>query len=343
MAVTERPVLLVLRALGLGDFLTAVPAYRALAAAFPEHRRLLAAPRSLAPLVPLAGGLDGLVAAAPLGLLEEVPDRVDVAVNLHGRGPESHRVLLATAPRRLLAFAHAGVPESKEGPEWREHEHEVQRWCGLLEAHGIPADPGALDLCPPPPVSLEPGYTLIHPGAGSGARRWPLARWAEVAVSERARGKRVLVTGGPGEERLAASLVARAELGTRSGRVGIDAAALAALVQGAGLVLCTDTGVGHLATALRRPSVLLFGPMSPALWGPPPDRPWHRVLWTGRVGDPHAETPDPGLLEIGVADVLAEIDSLRSGVLAPSLAARVRRTRATPPGPVIARRRGLAW
>lgn len=85
---------------------------------------------------------------------------------------------------------------------------------------------------------------------------------------------------------------------------------LAALVAAAGRVVCADTGVAHLATALRRPSVVLFGPVAPALWGPPPDRPRHVALWAGRSGDPHAMRVDAGLLEIGVADVLAALRRL---------------------------------
>jgi uncharacterized protein YjbJ (UPF0337 family) len=54
--------------------------------------------------------------------------------------------------------------------------------------------------------------------------------------------------------------------------------------------------------------VVLFGPTPPAEWGPPPDRPWHRVLWAGGTGDPYAPEPDPGLLAISPAAVL---DALR--------------------------------
>jgi uncharacterized protein YjbJ (UPF0337 family) len=50
--------------------------------------------------------------------------------------------------------------------------------------------------------------------------------------------------------------------------------------------------------------VILFGPTPPALWGPPPDRTRHVALWAGRHGDPHADAPDPGLLEITAEDVL---------------------------------------
>ena len=85
---------------------------------------------------------------------------------------------------------------------------------------------------------------------------------------------------------------------------------LAAIVGVAGRVVCADTGVAHLATALRRPSVVLFGPTAPAAWGPPPDRPWHRVLWAGVPGDGRAAVVHPGLLRITVSDVLTELDAL---------------------------------
>ena len=62
--------MVILRALGLGDLLTALPALRALAAAFPGHRRLLAAPPALAPLAVLSGAVHDIVPAAPLRRLD---------------------------------------------------------------------------------------------------------------------------------------------------------------------------------------------------------------------------------------------------------------------------------
>jgi ADP-heptose:LPS heptosyltransferase len=231
-------------------------------------------------------------------------------VNLHGRGPESHRLLLAARPRRLVAFAHPGVFEG--GPDWRAGEHEVARWCRLLEAAGIAADRDDLDIAPPPaPPAVPPGATIVHPGAASGARRWPAERWAAVARAERAAGRAVAVTGSRAERELAHEVAARAGLPAESVLAGrTDLSQLAATVAAAGRVVCGDTGVAHLATALRTPSVVLFGPTPPAEWGPPPARPWHRALWTGRRGDPHAAAPDPGLLEISVDDVLAALAAL---------------------------------
>ena len=306
------PLLVALRPLGLGDLLTAVPALRALAAAFPGHHRVLAAPAVLEPLALLSGAVDAVVDTAPLRLLPAPLRGADVAVDLHGRGPGSHRVLQASQPRRLVAFANPSVAGTETFPAWCEHEHEVVRWCRLLSESGIPADPGCLDLPPPAPAPLgTDGATVIHPGAAFPARRWPPPRWAAVARSEAAAGRRVVLTGGPAEDALAGAVAAQAGLPAEAVLAGhTDLAKLAAVVGGAGRVVCGDTGVAHLATALRTPSVVLFGPEPPSRWGPPPDRPWHRALWKGRRGDPHGRSPDPGLLEISVEDVLDALEDL---------------------------------
>jgi ADP-heptose:LPS heptosyltransferase len=155
------------------------------------------------------------------------------------------------------------------------------------------------------------GATLIHPGAASPSRRWPPERFAEVARFETARGRRVIVTGGPDEAELAGDVAARAGLpsgAVHAGQGGV--LTIARLVAAADRVVCGDTGIAHLATALRTPSVVLFGPTSPALWGPPPDRPWHRALWAGTSGDPHGRLPDPGLLALDVDQVTEALAGL---------------------------------
>lgn len=299
------------RTLGLGDLLTAVPALRALADAFPGHRRVLATPALLAPLAALTGAVDEVVDTAELAPVR-LP-RPDVAVNLHGRGPQSHRALLASRPARLLAFAHPDVPETRGAPRWRRGEHEVTRWCRLLEESGIAADPGRLDLTLPgvPAPAVATDATVVHPGASDRARCWPPHRWAAVARSERERGRAVVVTGSGVERPLAAAVAREAGLHPDAVLAGrTDLLQLAAVVAAAERVVCGDTGVAHLATALRTPSVVLFGPVSPAEWGPPPDRPWHVALWAGRRGDPHADQVDPGLLDIEVADVLDALQGL---------------------------------
>ena len=308
-SVRGRPTLLALRALGLGDLLTAVPALRGLAAAFPDHELVLATPPSLGPLAMLAGAADAIFPADGLEDVVGLPPTA-VAVNLHGRGPQSHRALLATRPSRLIAFRHPDVAESARGPAWRADEHEVSRWCRLVEAFGVPADGGSLDVPAPdrPIAERASGAVLLHPGAKDPARRWPPSRWGRLAARIRAGGRRVVVTGGRNETGLARSVAELGGLDAPSVLTDIDVLDLVAVVASAGLVVAGDTGVAHVATATRTPSVLLFGPTSPDRWGPPSDRAEHRVLWTGRRGDPHAAEPSVGLLEIRVDAVLAAVE-----------------------------------
>jgi ADP-heptose:LPS heptosyltransferase len=302
------PVLIVLRGLGLGDLLTAVPALRALRRRHPEHRLLLAAPAWLGGLLPLIGAVDELLDVSGTG---PIPlQRPDIAVNLHGKGPQSTTALLRTRPGRLLAHAHPDLPQIK-GPPWRPKVHEVARWCGMLDWFGIAADPADLALIPPP--SAAAGHVIVHPGAAFPARRWPPQRFAQVAAALHRSGLRVLITGNPAERSLAQTVASLSGLPDRRMLAGqTSTAELAGLVAAARLVICGDTGVAHLATAFGTPSVVLFGPMSPAIWGPPPGR-CHQALWSGRSGDPHNDVPDTGLLEIGVQQVLKAAATLLEG------------------------------
>jgi ADP-heptose:LPS heptosyltransferase len=125
-----------------------------------------------------------------------------------------------------------------------------------------------------------------------------------VARQLAAEGHHVVITGGPSESRLASQVQHAAGLPGDRLLLDLDLAGLATLVARARLVVCGDTGVAHLATAYGTRSVVLFGPTSPAHWGPPRCDA-HTVLWSGQVGNPHGGRPDPGLLRIGVEDVLS--------------------------------------
>jgi ADP-heptose:LPS heptosyltransferase len=284
-----RPVLLVLRALGIGDLATAVPALRALRRAFPDHELVLAAPAALTPLVAATDAVDRIFATpshvrAPIDDLDWTGHRPDLAVNLHGKGPQSHRALLATDPVRFIGYAQPAA-NWPEGPEWIDDEHEVDRWCRLLRWYGVPADRDDLALAAPAPAPRWADAVVVHPGASGPERRWPVPRFAAVARRLAADGHRVLVSGSPGEAAAAHQLAAAAGLPPSAVLAGrTDVGSLAALVAHARLVLCGDTGVAHLATAYGTRSVLLFGPVPPGLWGPPPGNGRHTVLWRGPRG-----------------------------------------------------------
>jgi ADP-heptose:LPS heptosyltransferase len=315
-------VILVLRALGVGDLATAVPALRGLRAGLPGRELVLAAPAWLAPLAELTGAVDRVLPTTGLADRPAWPGPPpEVAVNLHGRGPRSHRMLAAARPGRLLAHRNAEAGHLT-GPAWDDDEHEVRRWCRLLHWYGLPADPGDLALRRPPAAADPAGATVLHPGSKIPAKRWPAGRFAALARILTGRGHRVVLTGSTDERDLAARVAREAGLppeAVLAGRTGL--AELAALVAGARLVVSGDTGVAHLATGYGTPSVVLFGPVPPAHWGPPPDRPRHRVLgstprdgidrdWAGSGG----VGTHPTLAAVRVDEVVAAVDEAERAV-----------------------------
>ncbi len=306
--------IVVLRALKVGDFLTGVPAYRAIRRAYPSSYIQLAAPHGLAPLANLLGDtFDEVCDTHELEPLHPKLYDADVGIDLHGKGAASHRLLVEARARRLIAFRTSSTPESAGGAEHDDEEHEVARWCRLLQHAGIPADPYDLDVVAPPTTPLTQtarDATLIHPGASSRSRCWPTERWIQVVRSERETGRLVVITGGPDETQGAHAIARMTGVPAEcvfAGRTNL--LQLAELVGVAARVVCGDTGIAHLATAFRRPSVVLFGPTPPTHWGPP-ERPIHRVLWAGGRGDPHADVADAGLLSISAADVIEALREL---------------------------------
>lgn len=312
---------LVVRALGLGDALVSVPGLRGLRRRYPAARLVLAGPAAVSGWLRELGVVDAVLPAAGLAPLSPdllvravaasphvLTEPVDLAVNFHGNGPQSTAALHSLHPGRVLAFA---GPQYPDGPAWDLDEHDVDRWIRLVAEVGAPCRREDLVLGD---VGDARGRTVVvHPGAASGARRWPASRWARVVGDLVDAGREVVVTGGPGEGDLCAEVAAGGGRGARDLSGALDLPALADLVGRAALLLCGDTGVAHVATATRTPSVLLFGPSRPNQWGPVVDADRHAVLWpaaAGYRGDQHADAVDPVLASITVDDVLGAAHGL---------------------------------
>jgi ADP-heptose:LPS heptosyltransferase len=302
-------VVLVLQARGLGDLLTAVPALRALRRARPNDHVVLAAPHRLKPIVDLIASVDTMVPTHEFHALRWDAAQPELAINLHGPSAESIVTLTKTDPGRILTYRNAAFPDL-EGPEWQQDMHDVERWCHLLESDGIVADRRNLGLVPPVSTTSHRDCVVVHVGAGSPARRWPADRFAAVVRHLLVLGREVVLTGDETERDIALNVAARASLPTRRVLAGDqNLIELAATVAEAALVISGDTGVAHLATAFGTRTVQLFGPTPPRWAGPPPHLLGrHAVLWAGQVGDPYGDRPDPGLLRIGVTEVINAVD-----------------------------------
>lgn len=293
----------VFRALQLGDMLNAIPALRALRRALPAAEVTLIAlpwaeelarrfPQYIDRFVPFPGfprlpeqQFDPRAFAS--FLCASVEYGYDLALQLHGDGRTTN-IATALLGARLLA---GHVPaESEAIPrhhlEYADEGHETRRCLRLIEALGAPTDDGHLEF----PVFAEDRaalagvfdaaggpYAVVHPGASHPPRRWPVERFAEVAAFLAARGMRVVVTGGAAESGLAAELSERAALPVANLAGGTTLGALAALLAGATLVVSNDTGVAHLAAAVRARGVVVFQASDPARWAPL-DRDRQRVV-----------------------------------------------------------------
>ena len=241
----------------------------------------------------------------------------DVCVDMQGSVRSAVIGRMAGA-RRLV-----GPEEPREAPAgWLYHErvamgaaHVVEQGCELLGgAVGemlrpapveLPVDEFAEETCAEllgRTLGAEERFVLIAAGAGWGAKQWPAERYGAVAAALGRRGYRVLVNASLSED-----AIAEAVKDTSEGFAVVfpcDLPQLIALTRRASVVIAGDTGPLHLAAALERPVVALFGPTDPARNGPYGTR--SRVLRHGPERRDHRrlKEPEAGLLEITVDEVI---------------------------------------
>jgi heptosyltransferase-2 len=242
--------------------------------------------------------------SALLARLSGAPVRLGFAAE--GRGMLlSHRVARAapgrSTPRteeyRTLARA-AGLPVDDGGP----------RLAALPSERAAAA---ALLATVPPPAG---SYAVMAPGASYGpAKRWSADRFAAVARTWRETHGSFVFLVGAGEDADAARAVSAAGAGAvidLCGRTGL--AALVGLLDGAAAVVSNDSGVMHLAAALGRPTVAIFGSTSP-VWTAA-SAPWVRNLYAAYPCSPcFRRTCDIGygcLHAVGVAEVTRALEAV---------------------------------
>ena len=297
----------VLRALQLGDMLCAVPALRALRAAWPHSRiTLIALPRARELAARYSRIVDDFIefpgfpglperACDPrafAAFLADAQDRgFDLALQLHGDGRLTNAVAALLGARRCAGFFPRGgyCPDPLRFLPWEPREHEVLRPLRLLERLGVPGSGIELEF----PIDevdrdelarlatafrFRPAQVVcVHPGAQLASRRWPPERFARVADALAAEGHTVVLTGTAGEAAITCAVAGamRARAVDLTGRTSLGA--LAALIARARLLVCNDTGVSHVAAATRTPSVVVSCGADTARWSPlDPER--HRVL-----------------------------------------------------------------
>ncbi len=305
----------ILRALQLGDLLCSVPAFRAIRAAQPGAEISLVG-------LPWANefvhrfsqyfdrfiefpGFPGLPEREPEitqipGFLEQMQvERFDLAIQMQGSGRYTNTLVALFGAQRLAGFTLDGeyTPDKNLFIEYPSKTPEVLRHIRLTEHLGFASKGAALefpldadDLARGQAIltrfGLMPsGYICIHPGSRSADRRWPIERFAWVADRLAERGFSILLTGTEDESALTQTVAQMMTFPSFDLAGKTDLGTLAAIVNWSNLLVSNDTGISHLADALKRPSVVLFTGSDPDRWAPL-DQVTHRIIRKANLVDP---------------------------------------------------------
>ena len=198
--------------------------------------------------------------------LREVPERQRGDLS-GGRGGSSPRTTEDhPESERALSLARA-AGFRLEGPATLAVRHPLPDVADLVGAsHERERGEGSGERGGSSSLTTERPYVVYHPGADAPARRPGAEQSRAIVRALVAAGHRVVVTGSPAESTLT-SFVANGQALDLTGAV--DLAGLAAVLEGAEVVVAPNTGPAHLAAAVGTPVVSLFAPVvPPERWAP---------------------------------------------------------------------------
>ncbi len=250
-------------------------------------------------------------------------ERYQVALDFQGNLKGAMHTLLSGAPRRV-GFSRG---HCREASHFLSNEHvtpagdkinRVQKFLSMAAALGAPVN-GAAYRLPETGASrarvtawIESTglgeFVALHPGTSDfgKVKRWLPERFAALAGRIGSElGLRTVITWGPGERPLAEEI---AGAGGGHALLAMETASvldLAEIIRRARLFVGCDSGPLHLSSAVSTPSVALFGPKDPRMYGP--WFPIHRVVVKGDLGAASMEAIGVDDAFVAVRDLLAEI------------------------------------
>ena len=154
--------------------------------------------------------------------------------------------------------------------------------CRQLEELGIPSLPSSAPVIAPSQQDLleasrffqenvreKTRLVLIHPGSGGRKKLWPVAGWLDLIMKISTENNiKIALIEGPADNEVVQQICSKVGsaslLIVNNWRLG----KLAALIKHSSLYVGNDSGITHLAAACNTPTIALFGPTDPRIWGP---------------------------------------------------------------------------
>lgn len=235
-------------------------------------------------------GWQGAEAVSPF-LVQAQQESFDLAIQMHGSGSYMNPFTVLLGAKRNAGFYVPGqfCPSTQGFLPYPDSESEIWRLLRLMQFLGILPQGDELEF-PIKEVEYERSqavleknglqvgrYVCLHAGANSRDRRWSVRGFAQVADQLADWGYQVVLTGTVAEQAVVQSVCQLMRTSAVNVVGQTDLGALAALLQQSQLLVCNDTGVSHLAAALKVPSVVVFSNSEVHRWAPL-DRHRHRVV-----------------------------------------------------------------
>ena len=299
--------ILILRMGPLGETILTTPVIRALRARFPKAYIAYMVAPDREELVSANPNLDEVITyeiSVPKLVYGIMKRAFQMAVVLQPTFRLVLHTLLARIPFRVGfetnccsgKLLHAAVPNNTA-------QHETSRYLDVVRGIGVQPDSSEPEMFVNNAAQrwadeflgncgIDPNRPLIglNPGTGSVSRRWQKERFAKIGdLLHQEHNAQILVTAGPREGALPHELAHQMACSPII-LTGTTPMQLGAMIQRCRLFISNDTGPMHMSTAVKTPTIALFGSSNPSRWGP---------FWHG-----HTIIARNSMDEITVPDVL---------------------------------------
>lgn len=298
----------IFRALQIGDLLCSIPAVRALKYAFPNAAiTLIGLPWAESFVERFSNYFSGFIHFPGYPGIEEQPfhlkqfisfltkinkEQFDLMIQMHGNGSILNPMIEMLGADRTAGYYESPaycLDETLCMP-YPDNLSEIEKHLSLMEFLGIPSQGNHLEfpisekeqqefirLCKTHGLKSKK-YVCVHPGARDKQRWWPANKFARVANTIYEKGYKIVLTGTEKERDIVNDLKRAMHYPVVNCVGETSLGALAALIKNAKMLLSNDTGVSHIAAAVKTPSVILFLSSDPERWAPL-NKKLHQIIW----------------------------------------------------------------